>query len=69
MTDEVARRIDYNRKENERYFNAIQNGLALETRLLFQVKLLDAMFSVIEADDFKKLCIKSVATLGSGSPQ
>jgi len=68
MNDEVAKRVAFNCKENVRYFTAIQSGLAIEERTLFLMTLLDGMFSVIEADDFKKLCIKAVATLG-GRPQ
>jgi hypothetical protein len=58
MSDEVARRIAYNREENERYFNAITSSLTIPEKIAFQNILLDGMFSVIEAVDFQTICLK-----------
>ena len=58
--DEIGERIEYNRHENERYFQAVMKGMSYTDRVEFQLRLLDGMFSVIEAADFKMLCVKAV---------
>jgi UDP-galactopyranose mutase len=64
LDDEVLKRVHYNREENERYFNAIMQGMTFGTKMKFQQMLLDGMFSVIEANDFKMICLKIVGDLG-----
>lgn len=52
----ISDRIAYNRVENEKLFAVTMLGQSIEERLAFQTHLLDAMFSVIEAQDFRAIC-------------
>jgi hypothetical protein len=52
----ISERIAFNRVENEKLFAVTMLGKSLEERLAFQTHLLDAMFSVIEAQDFRTIC-------------
>ena len=63
--DEIAERIRYNRDENERYFQAVMKGMSRASKVEFQMRLLDGMFSVIEAEDFKMICVKIACDMTS----
>jgi len=52
----IGERIAFNRVENEKLFAVSMLGKSIEERLAFQTHLLDAMFSVIEAEDFRTIC-------------
>jgi len=52
----ISERIAFNRVENEKLFAVSMLGKSIEERLAFQTHLLDAMFSVIEAEDFRTIC-------------
>lgn len=68
MTEDevIGRRVKYNRMENERYFQSCLLGMTRDEKVEFQMRLLDGMFSVIEAVDFKKICDHSIANFGKG---
>lgn len=56
--DKVAERIAYNRKHNGELFYESTRRRTTKDRLEFQKRLIDAMFSVIEAEDFARICLR-----------
>lgn len=58
---EISRRLDYNRNANGILFEAITAKWTIKQRLQFQQRLLDALFTIVEAVDFAMVC-RSIAT-------
>lgn len=61
MGDEVAERVKYNRAANGILFESMTCKWSPKNRLEFQQRLVDALFTIVEADDFAKVC-RHIAT-------